>query len=234
MIKKWLSSLLIAIAMMAFSLPDALAEEKKGAFCKSKYGFASDCIACHIPPTGEVGDPMANGVTRIGETAYFYVESIDFRMLRDKFKSVERYKITKVVIDLFSHGGSLFDAMAMVALIRDQEASGKTIEIRARGIIASAGLIVMIAGTKGQRYLDKYAMVMFHELWTFKFFSIETPTDKEDEARIYRLIQNKVNEYITSRSKISIEELCDKIKKKEFWMTAEEAVKYGFADAVMR
>ena len=226
---------LIASLLLAFLLSNVYAgEEGKRATCKSKYGFTSDCTACHIPPTGEVGDALPNGVTRIEETAYFYVESIDFNSLRNKFLSLKRYKISKVVIDLFSHGGSLFDAMGMVALIKEQEESGKIIEIRARGIIASAGLIVMVAGSKEHRYLDRYAMVMFHELSSFKFFSFDTPSSIEEESKIFRMIQNKVNDYIISRSKISLEELSEKIRKKDFWMTAEAAVQYGFADAIMK
>ncbi len=227
--------MLMASLLLAFLLSNVCAgEENKRATCKSKYGFTSDCTACHIPPTGEVGDVLPNGVTRIDDTAYIYVEMIDFNSLRNKFLSLKRYKISKIVIDLFSHGGSLFDAMGMVALIKEQEDSGKIVEIRARGIIASAGLIVMIAGTKGQRYLDMYAMVMFHELSLLKFFSFETPSSMEEESKIIRMIQNRVNDYIISRSKISMVELCEKIKKKDFWMDANEAIKYGFADSIMK
>jgi ATP-dependent protease ClpP protease subunit len=227
--------LLIASLSLAFLLSNlCMAKESDKATCKSKYGFTSDCTACHIPPTGEIGYPLPNGVKIHGDIAYIYVEHIDFNTLRDKFLSLKRYKISKIVIDLFSHGGSLFDAMGMVALIKDQEESGKIIEIRARGIIASAGLIVMVAGTRGHRYLDKYAMLMFHELSALKFFSIDTPSSIEEESKIFRMIQNKVNDYIVSRSQISSEELREKIKKRDFWMDAGEAVKYGFADKIMK
>ena len=231
------SKLLILIAglLLAFLLSNVWAdEETRRAVCKGKYGFTSDCVACHIPPTGEVGYPLPDGVRIYKDTAYIYVENIDFMHFRDRLLALKSFPVKKIVFDLFSYGGAVFDAMAMVALVEDQRAMGRVIEIRARGLIASAGLLILISGDTGCRYIEKNSLVMFHEIASFKYFAIERPSDKEEEALVYRKIQNKINSYITSRSKISLKELSDKIKKKEFWLDANEAVKYGFADAIMK
>jgi len=230
-VKKQMVVILISI-VLAVSL--AYGEDKKVPVCKSKYAFPANCTACHIPPYGAVGYPLPSGVTVTGSVASLYIEHIDFQRLRDLLLILQPYQTKKLSIDIFSFGGSLFDAMAMVALLREEEKAGKVIEIKARGLIASAGLIVMLAGTKDARYIDKDALVMFHELQSYKFFAIETPSGKEQEAEIYRTIQNTVNNYIVSRSKITMEELCSKIKNKEFWLKPEDAVKYGFADKVMK
>jgi len=43
-----------------------------------------------------------------------------------------------------------------------------------------------------------------------------------------------MNFYITTRSKISSKDLNDKIKKREFWLSAQDAIQYGFADAFIK
>ncbi len=230
--KIFLMALVIAI-VGAYGNTPLQAEEKERPVCKSRYQFPGDCVACHIPPTGELGDPLPEGIKRDGETVYIYVEHMDFKTFRDKLFSVKRYRVSKIIVDLFSFGGSLFDSLAMGAILGEHQKEGKTIEIRARGIIASAALILMVSGSKGNRFIDRSALVMFHELSTFKFFSFETPSDKEEETKILRMIQDKVNAYIADRSQISQAELCEKIKRKEFWMDAEMAIKYGFADAIL-
>ncbi len=219
--------LLILLALPIVSIAEDV--EKDQGICGSIYKFKTDCIKCHMPPSGDL---LPSGVVRSGDVLRLSISHISFSTLLDIIDAAKRYKISKIIIDLFSYGGSLFDAMGMVALIKEQEDLGKIIEIRARGIIASAGLIIMVSGTKGHRYVDQYATVMFHEAWSFKMMSIETPSDKEEEAAIARMIQNKVNAYITSRSKISPEELLNKTRKREFWMGAEGAVNYGFADHI--
>jgi ATP-dependent protease ClpP protease subunit len=227
-----LKNYLIAIVAISVILV-GMSSETSRSVCKSKYAFSTDCTACHLPPTGEVAEKLPDDVKLHGDQAYLYVEAIDFQRLRDRFLALKKRPVKTIVIDLYSHGGSLFDALAMVALIGEEQKAGRTVEIRARGIVASAGLVIMVSGTEGRRFIDKHSLVMFHELSSFKFFAVETPSDKEEEAKIFRMIQDKVNSYIGSRSKISADELCEKIKKKEFWMDAETTVKYGFADQII-
>jgi ATP-dependent protease ClpP protease subunit len=182
--------------------------------------FADDCRR----------DPF-DGI--IGTTAYTKVNAIDFETLRDEFIRYERAKVERIIIDLFSFGGSVFDAMAMGALIEEQTHKGIVVEIRARGIVASAGLIVMVSGSKGHRLIDPNAMVMWHEMSVTKWLSTESVSDKEDEAKVLRRIEDKTNTYLASRSLMKPEEISNKIKKHEFWMDADEAVKYGFADGLL-
>jgi ATP-dependent protease ClpP protease subunit len=168
-----------------------------------------------------------------GDVAHLYIETIDFKSLWADMNTIKLFKTNRLVIHLFSFGGSVFDALAMAALLREYEASGRIIEVRARGIVASAGLLILLSGTPGHRYLNPFSMVMFHELTQFKFFAVETPTDKEEEAAVLRRIQDAINTYICERSKIGMIELRDKIRKKEFWLTAQEAIRYGFADKLL-
>jgi ATP-dependent protease ClpP protease subunit len=225
---------LAVIALIGFFIASAMgfaiAEDKEGPACKSAYRFPGNCTACHVPPTGTV---MTSSITLGKDAVYLSINRIDFDELRNKFLSLKDFKYEKIVIDLLSFGGSVFDALGMVALIEEQQKGGKLVEIRARGIVASAGLIIMVSGSPGHRLIGKHSLVMFHELSQFKFLAVETPSDKEEEARIFRMIQDKLNSYIASKSKIPEKDLCGLIKKKEFWVDAKGAIEYGFADKLI-
>ena len=173
---------------------------------------------------------IPDGTSMIGDTVYFCINTMDFEKYRSIFIGYNKFNWKKAVIDLNTGGGSLFDAMGMVSLFQEQQAKGKIIEIRGRGIIASAGLIILVSGSPGHRLLDPNSFIMFHEMWSFKFFAIETPSDKEQEAVIFRKIQDRINKYICSHSRITEDELNARIKKKELWLDAKEALAYGFAD----
>lgn len=225
--KKWLSVFVVMLAILipSVAIPDPTVNKNQiGEYYT--YGVLQE-------PLPETVIVKRGELTIQGDTAYLYLEHVSFDKLWENFNALRPFKVKRIVLELFSFGGSLFDAIAMSSIMAEQEASGKIIEVRGRGIIASAGLILLISGTRGHRFLHPTSIVMFHELQSFKIFAVETPTDKEDEARIYRFIQNNVNRLIVSRSKISMQELKDRIEKKELWLDASGAIKYGFADKLL-
>jgi ATP-dependent protease ClpP protease subunit len=168
-----------------------------------------------------------------GKVANISIQKMDYESTRRDLQILDRYAYDTLVVDLYSFGGSLFDAMGIISLFNIVQNEGKIVEMRAHSIIASAGLLVMLSGSPGHRFIDKYAIVMFHEMWSLKFLAIETPSSKEEEAVIFRKIQDNVNSYIVAKSKISKEELNTRIRSKEFWLTSAEAIQYGFADGVI-
>ena len=176
---------------------------------------------------------LPKGIYFIDSTLHITVQWMDYAALTEVFHNVDRLNYKKLIIDLFSYGGSVFEAMGMVGLIEEQELKGITVEVRGRGIIASAGLIIMMAGTPGYRFIDRNAFVMFHEMWKFKFLQVESVSDEEQSAKISRKIQDAINRFITKNTKITQEELSQRIIKKELWCTASEAVELGFADAII-
>lgn len=191
--------------------------------------YAQDKVALPLKPGTVV---LPRGVYMEGKTVYMLVQTMNFEQLREDLIVLNNYSYNRLVIDLYSFGGSLFDAMGMISLFIKLQTEGKVVEIHARGMVASAGTLILLSGSKGHRYIDRYALLMFHELWSFKFFAMETPSSKEAEALIYRKIQDNVNSYIISRSKVTKEELESRIRNKEFWLTSDEALKYGFVDKV--
>jgi len=177
-------------------------------------------------------ESIAKGIRAEGDSIHLYLEYIDYSSLWKNLQYVKIRSPKKLVIHLFSFGGSVFDALAMAGLIEDVKRNGTIVEVRAKGLAASAGIIILVSGSTGYRYIDRNAMAMFHELQSFTFLKVETPTSKEEEAKILRKIQNNINAYISAHSKFSLTDLQSRIDKKELWLDAKEVIEFGLADHI--
>jgi ATP-dependent protease ClpP protease subunit len=155
----------------------------------------------------------------------------DYSSLVDIFKVMEIVGSKKLQIILNSPGGSVFDGMALAGLIQEKIKEGYEVEIRGYGIIASAATLVMVSGTKGKRILDSNSFFMVHELSTFEFLTYKNVTEREKEAAINRMIQNKLNKFVAGLTGMGVDEF-SKLCKEETWLDPSRAVELGFADKV--
>lgn len=167
------------------------------------------------------------------DIGYFLLESIDDDGIKAFFEYLNRYNIKKAIIEIQSPGGSLFSAWRVVGLMRTWESKGLTIETRCHGFAASAGFLIFASGTKGHRFVNEQSELMWHELLTFKMFSLDSPSSTEEEARILRHLQDTGNTWLAKCSNLTKEELDKKIHKCEFWMNGQQAVDFGFADGFL-
>jgi len=169
------------------------------------------------------------------DTIYFLLTDIDGDFFADAYHYVlMRPEIKRLILEMQSPGGSMMEAWRIVGLMDTLKASGIEVETRCHGFAASAGFMVFINGSRGNRKVSPTAELMWHELISFKFFSIETPSDKEEESRVLRHFQDNCNRWMAGRCNLTKEDLDAKIKKKEFWMTGKEAAEYGFADSLIK
>jgi len=109
-------------------------------------------------------------------------------------------------------------------------------ETRVHGIAASAAAIIFCAGTRGYRVAGSRAELMFHELFTFKFIAIETPSDQEDQSRILRHLQDSITAWLAKRGKMSKADLDSRMRKKELWLNGLDArnLDRGYSDRGMK
>ena len=227
------------------SLPKSKAECPKTKIVGDVY----DCFRCHIMKLND-GNPVfglkeirpdahmvyPDGVKIINGKGYFMVESIDSNLgdkVMDYFRYLKIHNIKNAEMEIHSGGGSLFEAWRIKGMMDEFKAEGNIIETRLRGIALSAGSLIFLAGTRGHRYANPQSEMMFHELWSFAFFKFESVSDKEDEAKIYRHLQDTLSQWVTTRGRIAKEELDAKIRKKEFWINGQEAFELGFVDKLI-
>ena len=202
-----------------------------------------NCIKCHSIPSFAIKEinPEAtfdypiSGLSITKDVAYYVLENISADNVQVVFNYVLWHpKTSRIIIEVHSPGGSLFDAYKIIGLMQHMMVRGYIIETRVYGFAASAGFLIAASGTKGNRFVSPTAELMWHELMSFSLFSIDTPSDTEEKARVLRHLQDTANNWLTIVSKLSISEINDKIRKREFWMNGKQAVGYGFADAELK
>ena len=159
----------------------------------------------------------------IGEFSRFVKATYFFR----------RYGIKHIVIYLNSPGGSFFDGLSFAQLMLELQSRGVTIEVRCYGIAASAAAVILAAGSPGHRWIADCSFVMVHELLVFKFLSTQSVSQVEKEAKVMRKLQNAMIQMLASRIKLSPEELKKRCAE-ETWISAQQAVEWGFADHLIK
>ena len=223
--------------------PEPVKEEKESpTYCpKTLISDNSMCMECHTAPSFKLkqaspaeGLKLPWGVEYVeGGKLRYMVNSISSGSVQQLFDYVYWHpEFQHVVLEIHSGGGSLMDAWKIVGIIREAQAKGILVETRCYGLAASAGFVVFVAGDIGHRYVNKHAELMTHELWTFKFIDIATPSTKEQEADILRHFQDNVHDFLVDRctGAVTKEELDEKVKYTDWWLTGEEMVGAGFAE----
>lgn len=207
-----------------------------------KTKMTEDCLRCHTIPNFKLkeagpdeGRNYPNSAMWVrGDVGYLILEDIWDENTWEFFDYLTQHDIKHAVIEVYSWGGDLMAAWRIVGMMRFFESQGGLVETRCHGIAASAGALIFVSGTMGHRFVTSTAEVMFHELWTFAFFKFESPSDKEDEARVLRHLQDTMNEWIASKSaKMDKETLDAAVKKKEYWLRGSEMIEVGFADGYL-
>lgn len=99
------------------------------------------------------------------------------------------------------------------------------------GIAASAAaMIILQAGDR--RTCTPSTRFLLHEPSRWTFYKSETLSNLVDEAQEMKAITNQIAKIMSEKTGHSIEELMNLISRKEVWMSAEEALKWGIIDKI--
>lgn len=125
-----------------------------------------------------------------------------------------------------SPGGSVYDGLAIYDTMQYIKPDVQTIGI---GLQASMGAFLLSAGAKGKRFVLPNARVMIHQPSSGTQGKV---TDQEISLREALEIKERLATIMAENTGQKL----DKIKadmERDFWMSAEAAVKYGLADEVI-
>lgn len=125
-----------------------------------------------------------------------------------------------------SPGGSVYDALAIYDTMQYVKSDIQTVGI---GVQASAAAFLLSSGTKGKRFLLPNATVMIHQPSSgTKGKVTDQEIDLKEALRVKRLMEQIMAKNTGQKpTKIHID------MERDFWMTADEAQKYGVADKVI-
>lgn len=125
-----------------------------------------------------------------------------------------------------SPGGSVYDALAIFDTMQFIKSDVQTVGI---GVQASAAAFLLSSGTKGKRYLLPHATVMIHQPSSGTRGKVtDQEIDLKEALRVKRLLEEiMVKNTGQKAEKIHVD------MERDFWMTADEAKKYGLVDKVI-
>ena len=131
---------------------------------------------------------------------------------------------------LSTHGGSAEEMFAIYDVMRNVK---KDCDIITRGLgkVMSAGVLLLAAGTKGQREIGRYCRVMIHSAVGGYAGSLH---NLENEMEEVRYIQEQYVKALVDETKMTSKQLKKMLEKKvNIYLSADEAVKYGIADLII-
>lgn len=138
------------------------------------------------------------------------------------------YEDPKADIKLYinSPGGSVYDGMAIYDTIQYISPDVMTIGI---GLQASMGAFLLSSGTKGKRFALPNSRIMIHQPSSGTQGKI---SDQEITLREGIFLKQKLNEILAKNTGQKLAKI-EKDADRDFWMSAEESVKYGLIDEVI-
>jgi len=126
-----------------------------------------------------------------------------------------------------SPGGSVTSALALYDTIQHVKADVATICL---GQAASAAAVLLASGAKGKRYALPNARVMIHQVMG----GVEgQQKDIEIQAKEIFRIKTQINQILSKHTGQPVKKI-DSDTDRDFWMTAEDAKKYGIIDKIIQ
>jgi ATP-dependent Clp endopeptidase proteolytic subunit ClpP len=138
----------------------------------------------------------------------------------------------EIEVQINSPGGSIFAGLALVDFIRSLQDKGHTVNTVALGVAASMGGVILQVGTT--RIMGKNCILLLHQ---GSLGAIGDFAQVEDRVRLMSLFHERILDIFEERSKpINPKTTKAFIKRnwdrKDWWMTADDALKLGFVDEV--
>jgi ATP-dependent Clp endopeptidase proteolytic subunit ClpP len=129
-----------------------------------------------------------------------------------------------------THGGSATDMFAIYDSMREIE-QVCDIHTMGQGKVMSAGVLLLAAGTKGERRIGRHCRVMLHGVVSGQQGYIQDVENEFEEVKITQKMYVKALAAETDMTEKHIKKLLD--RKTNVYFNAEEAVEMGIADIVI-
>lgn len=159
--------------------------------------------------TGGIDDAVANTI----------VAQMLFLQAEDPKKDIHLY--------INSPGGVITAGLAILDTMAHIKPDVSTICI---GMAASMGSVLLSAGTKGKRFILPNSEVMIHQPWGG---AQGQASDIEITARHILKSRERLNKILAKNTGQKLEKVAADVDR-DFFMDADEAVKYGIVDSILK
>jgi ATP-dependent Clp protease, protease subunit len=133
-----------------------------------------------------------------------------------------------ISIYIDSGGGSVYSGLGLLDVMDYVRPDIVTINT---GLAASMAAVILTSGTKGKRKSLKRSRTMIHQPLSYGSY-YQQASDMEIEAREINSLKKELYEIISENTGQNY----DKVQKdgdRDYWMTAQEAKKYGMIDEII-
>jgi ATP-dependent Clp protease protease subunit len=162
-------------------------------------------------------------VFMIGEISYRMATEVIMKLLYlDNLK-----RGVEISLYINSPGGSVDDTMAIYDTIRF---IGSPVATYCIGRAQSGAAVILAAGTKGRRHALPHAKVMLHQPWGGVTGQAE---DIRIQAEEILKAKKVINELLARHTGLTPDKIAEETERDKY-MTAEEALKYGLIDDVLK
>ncbi len=133
-------------------------------------------------------------------------------------------QVPHIKLHINSDGGEVFGALSIVDRIKSSKVP---IHSYAEGLVASASTLISVSCHK--RYIRKNTILLIHQVRSWFEGTYE---DFNDEKQNMDLMMKIIKDIYLKNTKFSEEEL-NQLLKRDIYLNAEDAIKYGLADEII-
>jgi len=132
-----------------------------------------------------------------------------------------------ITIYINSEGGSIYSGLGLLDTMEYVKCDISTVNT---GLAASMAAVILCSGTKGKRKSLKRSRTMIHQPLSYTGYA--QASDIEIDARHINELKSELYKIISEKSG----QTYDKVHKdsdRDYWMSADEAKKYGMIDEII-
>ncbi len=131
-----------------------------------------------------------------------------------------------IILYINSPGGHVYDGMAIYDTMQFVKCDVQTVGI---GMQASMGAFLLSSGAKGKRFLLPNSTVMIHQPSSGTRGKV---TDMEIDLKEGLRLKKLLNQILAKNTGQKLD-VIEKDVERDYWMSAEEAKKYGLIDQII-
>lgn len=140
---------------------------------------------------------------------------------------VVKKKKKELLLMICSEGGDTSAAFALIDVMRSSTVPIKTVGL---GCIASSGLLIFIAGTRGRRILTPNTSILSHQ---FSWYNEGKAHELFATMKEFELTQKRMVSHYTQCTGLSEEEVrANLLPPQDVWLDAHEALRLNVCDHV--
>ena len=162
---------------------------------------------------------------RLGEGIFSYCQSLD------------NVKIPNLIIlpkNTFEYCHSLKNVSLPdgLAIIDTMNYVNADVATNVGGLAASMAAVISSSGHPGKRYILPHSRFMIHQPSHGSGGGYEQASDMEIKVKEINRLKSELYTILTENSQLTYEEI-EKMSDRDHWLTAQEAIKYGFMDEII-